>query len=187
MQVARSLGFFGLPEAMLSERTVTNDGDGYSGATFSLCGRYRYKLWRNWGDQKRVVAFCGLNPSTADHQQNDPTVTRCINYAKSWGYSGMYMLNLFAWRDTDPKAMKAAPEPIGAENNRIILEVAKSVDKLVCAWGTHGSHQGRDKVVMELLRDVNLYALRVTKGGHPQHPLYLPGDLVPQVWREGIA
>lgn len=161
-----------------------NIGTKFSGATFSPCEQYRYRLWRNWGgDPSNLIAFCGLNPSTATHEVNDPTVTRCINYAKAWGYSGMFMLNCFAWRDTDPKLMKKAIEPVGIENDEAIRQVVSECSMVVAAWGAHGRYRDRAAKVLELLKDVDLYALRITKTGQPQHPLYLPSKLKPTLWR----
>lgn len=87
---------------------------------FSPCREYRYTLYREWAPGDKVVMFIGLNPSTADEVNNDPTVRRCINYAKQWGYTGMYMTNIFAYRATDPNVMKAHPEPVGAENDHYL-------------------------------------------------------------------
>ena len=160
-------------------------GQEKSGAIFSPCERYRYSLWRWWGAPPLapyppdMVAFICLNPSTADATLNDPTVTRCCNFAKRWGYGGMAMLNLFAHRDTDPKLMLLSNNPIGPLNNNAIRTVAEACAFRVCAWGAHGSHLGRDKIVTWLLRDLPLYCLTLTKGGHPGHPLYLSGELKP--------
>lgn len=144
---------------------------------FSPCREYRYTLYREWGEGNRIVAFVGLNPSTADEIKNDPTVTRCINYAKKWGYSGMYMMNIFAYRATDPRVMKAHSEPIGSENDHYLSLVAREADIVVAAWGTHGKHLNRGQAVKNLIP--GLHCLRITKDGHPSHPLYLPSDLVP--------
>ena len=86
-------------------------------AKLSECRKYRFALWRTWDDSKPYVMFVGLNPSTADETTDDPTLTRCINYAKSWGFGGVCMANIFAYRATEPNDMKAATDPIGSENN----------------------------------------------------------------------
>jgi hypothetical protein len=168
--------------------TTKKLGDKIAGAVFSECMNYRYALWRRWNvlvpdEELRRVAFVMLNPSTATHEVLDPTITRCLSYATDWGYVGFHMLNIFAWRDTDPKLMKKAQEPIGPENGRIIREVVSQVQWIVCCWGTHGAYLNREKAVLELLAGCNLAALKVTKGGHPQHPLYLSKDLQPTLWR----
>lgn len=153
-------------------------------ATFSPCRRYRYSLWRNWADllgaSKGYAMFIGLNPSTADETEDDPTIRRCIAFAKSWGYDGLCMTNLFAFRATDPELMLAEPAPVGNDNDSHLLSMAKSAGIVIAAWGPPGAHLGRDASVRELIP--NLHYLRLTKDGHPGHPLYLPGTLVPIAW-----
>ena len=97
-----------------------------SGADFSKCRKYRYTLWRTWDASKSKVMFLGLNPSTADEVKNDPTVTRCINYSKRWGYGGMYMMNIFSFRTTYPVELKKAQNPIGDKNDFWIIQYRKS-------------------------------------------------------------
>lgn len=145
-------------------------------AEFSPCRTYRYDLERHWHEGCGKVAFIGLNPSTADETQDDPTIRRCIGFAKSWGFSGLHMLNLFAYRATDPKDMKLADDPIGPDNDRYILQVANECIAVIAAWGTHGVYRGRDNQVKRLLPE--LHCLKITKGGHPSHPLYLPKSLM---------
>lgn len=152
-------------------------------AIFSPCRRYRYALWRDWQNElsgKGTAMFIGLNPSTADELQDDPTVRRCINFAKSWGYDRLCMTNIFAFRATDPKVMMAAHEPIGEKNNRYLCELASEAAIVIAAWGVHGEYRGRGREVVEMIPGV--HCLRVTKGGHPQHPLYLPKSLQPQLY-----
>lgn len=122
--------------------------------------------------------FVGLNPSTADEKNDDPTVRRCINYAKDWGFSGMFMMNIFAFRATDPRVMKAEPEPIGEENDHYLNLVAKNAGVIVAAWGVHGAHNDRGNQVKAMLGE-KLQCLRLTKDGYPAHPLYLPKNLRP--------
>ncbi len=149
----------------------------FSGAEFSPDRKWRYVLWRRWTSAKPMVAFIGLNPSTADEIMNDPTVTRCINYAKDWDYGGMYMLNLFAFRATDPKEMKAANDPIGVANDRTIIEYSNDSFITVCCWGNHGSFMERGHEVSELLNNkTNLFCFGMTRQGEPMHPLYLKRD-----------
>lgn len=158
-------------------------GDDRNAAWFSPCGRYRYLLmrtWNYWQQDTRSVAFLGLNPSTADENVDDPTIRRCIGYAKAWGYDRLAMLNLFALRATDPKEMLASDDPIGPSNNVFLGQYARWSDLVVCCWGNHGSHLGRADEVVEMLRDeASLTALRVTGAGQPSHPLYLPKTLRP--------
>lgn len=151
-------------------------------ATFSPCRHYRYVLWRDWGSglllpSKGTAMFIGLNPSTADEIQDDPTVRRCINFARSWGYGRLCMANIFSYRATDPKVMKLVEDPIGAENNDFLIRVASEAAIIIAAWGVHGVHRNRGIEVSRMLPA--MYCLRQTKHGHPQHPLYLPSQLQP--------
>lgn len=125
--------------------------------------------------------FIGLNPSTADEVNDDPTVRRCIGYARAWGYGGLIMTNVFAFRATDPNDMKAAPDPVGPNNDRWLIECARTAGLVVAAWGNDGAFQGRGRQVVEMMRQagVQLMCLRTTQGGAPGHPLYLPGKLRP--------
>lgn len=154
-------------------------------AIFSPCRCYRYVLWRDWGSDvllpgKGTVMVIGLNPSTADEVQDDPTVRRCINFAKSWGYDRLCMTNIFGYRATDPQVMKAVEEPIGEENNRHLVQLASEAAIIIAAWGVHGEYRNRGKEVCELLQD--LHCLGVTKHGHPRHPLYISSTEIPQVF-----
>lgn len=151
-------------------------------AWFSEFEHYRYALWRPAlidGLIERgegTIAFCLLNPSTADADQNDPTITRLIGFAKAWKFAGLVIVNAFAWRATDPKAMIAHPNPVGDVNNDVIAAVARQADKFVCGWGNHGGYAGRDEGVLGVLRanSVTPYCFAMTGAGQPQHPLYLP-------------
>lgn len=169
-------------------------GEGKSGATLSKDRIYRYCLWRRWreswiypnilSDEGRfpdpldMVVFIGLNPSTADEKEDDPTIRRCAGFAKSWGYGGIAMLNLFAFRATDPADLKKAESPIGKLNDEAIGRVCNVCGMVVCCWGNHGSYQSRDvRVRCGLYRYknwANIYHLGLTKSGQPKHPLYLP-------------
>lgn len=144
----------------------------WSGARFSECRTWRYSLWRMWGDGP-PMAVIGLNPSTADEARNDPTVRRCIDFARRDGYGGLVMLNIFAFRATDPNKMKSAIDPIGPENDREIIRMAEACGITVLACGVHGAFMGRLNSVVDLLRDKPVYCFGVTKGGYPRHPLYL--------------
>ncbi len=148
------------------------------GANFSECEKYRYSLWRIWDDSKNNALFIGLNPSTADAEIDDPTIRRCINYAKGWGYGGLYMANLFAYRATDPKVMKKALDPVGPYNNSYLIELADQCGIVVCAWGNHGRFKNQDRRVKHLIPKM-LHCLEKSKHGNPKHPLYLKKNLVP--------
>ncbi len=141
---------------------------------------YRYTLWRQWDDlltHDRIdpwhVAFIGLNPSTADESLDDPTIRRCIGFAKSWGFQSMVMLNLFAYRATDPAVMRAAPEPIGAENDEWIKTFALTAVYVVFCWGSGFKVRGDE--VRKLLAPyaISRKCFGVNKDGEPKHPLYL--------------
>jgi hypothetical protein len=134
-------------------------------------------LWREWIGGEGYAMFIGLNPSTADETKDDPTIRRCIAFAKSWGYSALCMTNLFAFRATDPKVMMDAENPVGEQNDKCLLEYSRFAAVVVAAWGAHGTYKGRDVEVQALLP--TLHCLRLTNGGHPGHPLYLPKTLVP--------
>lgn len=149
-------------------------------ATFSPCRRYRYRLEQGWGSGGRVL-FVLLNPSTADELNDDPTVRRCWTFAADWGYGRGEVCNLFAWRDTDPRGMLAAEDPVGPENDFHLLEAADQASLIVCGWGAYGAHRGRAAEVTALLRGAGhtLYALGFTRDGQPRHPLYLRRQAVP--------
>jgi len=150
-------------------------------AIFSECERFRYTLTRRWSDGDGFVQFIGLNPSTATATQDDPTVRRCVNFAKAWGYDGMIMTNLFAFRATDPRQMKAHPVPVGPNNDMWLLRVARAVQQIVCCWGQHGTFLNRANDVETVLGGFRLSCLRASTG-EPHHPLYLPKTLRPIDW-----
>jgi hypothetical protein len=145
------------------------------GANFSTCRAYRYALWRVWDQDKDMVAYCGLNPSTADETIDDPTIRRCIGFAKEFGYGGLYMVNLFAFRATDPNDMKAVADPVGPFNDAVLANFQRSGVQYIAAWGTHGTFKGRaEHVLKNVLVHGPVKCLGRTKDGHPKHPLYLP-------------
>lgn len=144
---------------------------------FSPCRTYRYTLWHRWDHGEGYCQFVGLNPSTADETHLDPTVRRCVQYAKDWGYQALCMTNLFAYRATDPRDMKRAVYPVGIDNDFYLREIAQGAGVIIAAWGTHGSYLNRDRHVLQLMP--RMHALKVTKHGHPSHPLYLRRDAQP--------
>jgi hypothetical protein len=149
-----------------------------SGADFSECGRYRYKLWRTWDDIRPVVMFIMLNPSTADATANDPTIRRCIGFAHDWGYGGVRVGNLFAWRTPYPQALRSALDPIGRHNDGALCELAEGAALVVAAWGVHGMWLARARTVRQRFTRP-LHALGVTKSGEPAHPLRLRRTCTP--------
>jgi hypothetical protein len=143
-----------------------------SDAQFSECRKYRYALWRIWDESKPYVMFIGLNPSTADESEDDPTIKRCVDFAKSWGYGGLCMTNLFAYRSTDPAKLQIEQDPIGFENDNWLRNLSKSAGVVVAAWGNGGAYLGRSKEVTSMIK--NLKCIKLNKTGEPAHPLYQP-------------
>ena len=143
-------------------------------AVFSTCRKYRYSLTRLWNSEKGYVLFIGLNPSIADEIIDDPTLKRCINFAKDWGYGGLIMVNLFAYMSTDPKELKKTEIPIGKNNNKHILKNHQKSQLTVVAWGNDGQFLERDKEVLKIID--NPMCLNINKSGQPAHPLYQKKD-----------
>ena len=164
-------------------RTHTK-GDAPSTAVYSECARYRYALTRVWDPAGEKALFVMLNPSTATEVQNDPTVERCERRARTLGFGGFRVTNIFAWRDTDPRKMRAAPDPVGPDNDAAIRAGADWADRVICAWGSHGAHLDRGAAVEALLRATGapLEHLGLTKHGHPRHPLYIAYTRMPEPW-----
>lgn len=155
------------------------------GAIFSTCRTWRYQLWRIWDKSKPYAMFLMLNPSTADEENNDPTVARCQDYAQTWGYGGLYVCNIFAYRATDRAVMKVAPDPIGPDNDRSIIQIAKNAGIVVCGWGNDGSFMNRSQYVCNLLNmlSISTHCLVLTNSGEPHHPLYLKKTLKPFLFK----
>ena len=149
----------------------------YSDAKFSENRVYRYALWRAWDKSLPKLLFIGLNPSTADEINDDPTMRRCIRFSKDLGYGGFIMGNIFAYRSTDPKKLKDIKDPIGPKNNHWLKKLDREAGMTIAAWGTHGKYLNRGLEVKSLIKE--LYCLRITKDGFPAHPLYLPSSLKP--------
>jgi hypothetical protein len=159
----------------------------FQNAVFSECRNYRYTLWRTWqpllnGGVANFVNFIMLNPSTADEIANDRTISKCIKFSKSWGFDGLCVTNLFAYRTKDPKLLKQIADPIGLDNNHHILETAQSAAMVIAAWSQHGTFKARSWSVQLLIRGTPLHYLRIGKTGEPYHPLYLPDNTKPKFW-----
>ena len=150
-----------------------------SGASFSPCRTWRYKLSRRWPTAGAMVAFIGLNPSTADEINDDPTVRPCIGFARRWGFGGMYMLNVFGFRSTNPRALKTAADHVGPRNNAALLSTCCRCEMVVAWWGRWGGLFDRHRAVVELLGKVPIHCLGLTQGGQPKHPLYLRSTTAP--------
>ena len=159
-------------------------GDAASVAVYSACLRYRYGLTRVWQKDAPRASFVMLNPSTATEYQNDPTVERCERRARTQGYGAFSVTNIFAFRATDPRIMRAEADPVGPGNDAAILQAASWADTVICAWGTHGAHLGRGAFVEKMLRrsDRPMMHLGLTQGGHPRHPLYVGYAQPPMGW-----
>lgn len=154
-----------------------------SSARLSLCGQYRYELVRRW-NKGPLACWVMLNPSTADASLDDPTIRKCIKFTRTWGLAGLVVVNLFAYRATDPKALKAVDDPVGPENDDAIHDAAVGSRALIVAWGKHGSLRGRSEAVADILRAIPQTPLALVENldGSPQHPLYIRDDTRPVPW-----
>lgn len=153
------------------------------GAILSPDRVYRYVLTREWDYLGLgTLNVIGLNPSTADETQDDPTIRRCIGYAKRWRFGRLVMTNLFALRSTYPAALYEAPDPVGPENDTHLIEEAGKATEVLCAWGAHGEIQGRGSYVARLLKRGRLNVFGFTQNGQPKHPLYLRSTAEPNPW-----
>lgn len=153
-------------------------------AKLSDCRTYRYALWRTWDESKPYAMFIGLNPSTADETEDDPTIRRCIAFAKDWGYGGLCMGNLFAFRATKPGDMMLVQDPVGPDNDRWLQNLAGNAGVIVAAWGNGGSYRGRSKEILSMFQ--NLMCLKQNQSGEPVHPLYQPSSAMPKAIAGGI-
>ena len=149
-------------------------------AVLSEDRKYRYALWRIWETDKPTVMFICLNPSKADEFNDDPTLIRCMNFAKSWGYGGVVTANLFAYRTTYPEELKKVECPVGFQNDRWLKSLAENAGLVIAGWGNLGRYMGRSKAVAEMIPDI--YCLNKNKSGQPAHPLYQPKNLKPVRW-----
>ena len=167
---------------MITREEKNKVGEVVKSAIFSDCEKYRYLLSRVWNIQKEGIVFVGLNPSTADERIDDPTIRRCRGFAESWGYGSMIMLNLFAYRSTDPKNLKNCVDPVGCHNSNFI-DVYLEHYKTIACYGNGGNYLNRHKEFLKKYREKkyrdNLYAIKILKNGMPSHPLYLKKNLQP--------
>jgi len=121
-----------------------------------------------------------LNPSRADAVVDDPTIRRCIGFARDWGYGGLEVVNLFAYRAVHPTDLARSPDPVGEENDRYLASLHQRVERVILAWGNWGTLHGRDRAVLSLLTETKrFYCLGVTRSGQPRHPLYLKRTVLP--------
>lgn len=156
-----------------------------TGATFSDNRKYRYTLTRIWDESKPLVTFCMLNPSTADETTNDPTIERCQRRAEMMGFGGLIVVNLFAYRATDPDELYSSINVCDLspfQNDDAIIKAAKKSKLFICGWGKHGALYGRGRNVVQMLKkyEIETYALKINKDGSPAHPLYIGYKVEPK-------
>lgn len=152
------------------------------GALLSECGKFRYRLWRRWDAELQPLGFVMLNPSTADATDDDQTIRKCVGFAKRLGYGAIEVVNLYAYRATKPKDLRAAGYPVGPDNDTHIEWVAAHTGgKMICAWGSNAKGLARPDEVLKSLRawGVAPLALQINDGGIPAHPVMLPYACVP--------
>ena len=156
-------------------------------AVFSECGTWRYNLVREWDESLPKLCLVMLNPSTADAMKDDPTTRRCLSRAREMGYGRYEAVNLFALRSVTPDVLYKAEDPVGPMNDDFIKAAADRADRVIVAWGVHGTFRDRYEEVCRLLDDHNVYCLGTTKDGHPRHPLYLRSDQEMLSWNRNTS
>jgi len=134
---------------------------------------YRWMLEREWDDNKPSIAYIMLNPSTADENEDDRTIKKLIKFTRVWGYGGLKVCNIYAYRATDPTELKSVTDPTGSENEKHVRELVASCDKIVFAWGNDASEPEWLKPLVP-----NPYCLKINKTGKPAHPLYQPDTTI---------
>jgi hypothetical protein len=146
------------------------------GAMLSPCGLFRYLLWRTWDESLPVLVYVMLNPSKADASIGDPTIGKCIGFAELLGFGGILVVNLFAYRATNPRDLKRSGWLVGADNDDAITAAVLGQPYVICAWGANARGHARAAAVLDLLRSVGVEAraLRCLADGTPEHPLYIP-------------
>ena len=154
-----------------------------SEAVYSDCETYRYALTREWGAGPRLL-WVMLNPSTASERSNDPTVERCERRSRAMGFGGFRVVNLFAYRATDPRRLRAVADPVGPDNDAALHDGAAWADDILCGWGGHGALLGQDRAVAARLRQSGkpVWHLGLTLAGQPKHPLYIGYAVPPMAW-----
>lgn len=144
-----------------------------AGATFDPSKMYRYVLWRDFVvEPKDACLWIMLNPSTATESTDDPTVRRCQQFSRQWGFDSCRVVNIFAYRSKDPSVLRDLSDPVGPENDFHLQREAASANKIVCAWGVHGSVGGRSLRVRQVLSAFECWCFGLTKNNEPLHPLY---------------
>lgn len=155
-------------------------------AVLSEDGVYRYRLIRSWGEGDRCV-WVMLNPSTADDEVDDPTIRRCMGFARSWGFDGMEVVNLFALRATNPRTLQSHPDPRGSDNDAFVHDAMIDRRLTVVAWGSHplAAIEGIRWAEIARRSGAELRCLGTTKHGAPRHPLYVKADQPLRAWPDG--
>lgn len=157
------------------------------GAVFSRCGTWRYLLWRAADPRGKFVGIGMLNPSQADETRDDPTIRQARARGRQAGLSSLMVWNLFAFRATFPRDLKRTLDPVGPDNDAAIAMALALSSRTILAWGNHGEHLGRDRVVLAQCRGSDLAVLGLTGTGQPRHPLYLPkGTRLRRWWKEDL-
>jgi hypothetical protein len=167
---------------------VTQNEDLQRWASFSRCRRFRTALGRTWNEDGPIIGFVGLNPSTADHRTDDPTLRRCMGFARRLGGGSLVLVNLFAFRATRPADLWAADAPVGATTDSVLRRVLRDCPRVVACWGaipTSAVPRARRVLAMVDRLGPVVCHLGQTKAGHPRHPLYLRAAAEVEVWRAG--
>ncbi|MBT9317538.1 DUF1643 domain-containing protein [Leptothoe spongobia] len=154
-------------------------------ATFDISHKYRYRLTRSWSDTNTSqVTFIMLNPSQANAEQDDPTIRACSQFAQSWGYTHLSVVNLFAYRTSQPSNLKLELDPIGPDNDRYLIAAAETAKQVILAWGNWGTLLNRAQTIAQLLTPHRhkLYCLKHNRSGQPRHPLYIRRNTTPILW-----
>ena len=151
-------------------------------ASISECGQYRWWLTRHWARSQPTLGFIMLNPSTADHREDDRTIRRCMSFALREGYGGILVVNLYAFRASKPHIMYEADDPVGHKNDYTLLDAQESINTFVCAWGGDAKLERVDEVLKLIKPGTALKCLGTTKNGSPRHPLYVRGDQAIVQW-----
>lgn len=157
-------------------------------AIISPCQKYRYILGRTWSIRKARLCWIMLNPSTADHTKDDQTIRRCMSFAREWGFGGISVVNLFAWRATDPTSLSKVifqEDIVGELCKDWTTKAIRQCRRTVAAWGDleklklGAIVQRRLGFIKDCSKPHGLWCLGLTKSGHPKHPLYVPSITVP--------
>ena len=141
-------------------------------AAISDCELYRYRLTREWDNDAAQLCIVMLNPSTADASKDDPTIRRCMRFTQDWGFNELIMVNLFAYRTPHPSVLMKSKHPVGPGNRRALHRVCDGAQRIVVAWGTHGTHLNQESRFADIWTDHTLYCFGVSKNDQPLHPLY---------------